>query len=98
MTQSGRAARVAGAHVVLAGSEPVLYLDRGGRSLSVLVQAHDERLRPALEKLADQVRAGRLGRIGLERVDSEPVVGSELEPLLIELGFRPGPRKLTLSA
>jgi ATP-dependent helicase Lhr and Lhr-like helicase len=93
-----RTARVAGAHVVLAGSEPVLYLDRGGRSLSVLVQAHDERLRPALQALAGQVRAGRLGRIALERVGSEPVLGSELEPLLIELGFRPGPRKLTLSA
>jgi hypothetical protein len=27
----------------------------------------------------------------------EPVVGSPLEPLLVELGFRAGPRKLTLS-
>jgi ATP-dependent helicase Lhr and Lhr-like helicase len=93
-----RAARVAGAHVVLVGSEPVLYLERGGRSLSVLVAAHDPRVESALAVLAQQVRAGRLGRVALERVGSEPVLGSELEPLLIELGFRAGPRKLTLSA
>jgi ATP-dependent Lhr-like helicase len=34
----------------------------------------------------------------VERFDSQPVVGSALEPLLIELGFRQGPRKLTLTA
>jgi ATP-dependent Lhr-like helicase len=93
-----RAARVAGAHVVLVGSEPVLYLERGGRSLGLLVGAQDPRVEPALAILAQQVRAGRLGRVALERVGSEPVLGSELEPLLVELGFRAGPRKLTLSA
>ena len=40
----------------------------------------------------------RRRKLGLERVDGEPVVGSRWEPLLIELGFRQGPRKLTLSA
>jgi ATP-dependent Lhr-like helicase len=34
----------------------------------------------------------------LERVDGEPVVGSHWEAPLVELGFRAGPRKLTLSA
>ena len=41
---------------------------------------------------------GRMKRLDLEKVDGEPVVGSALEPLLIELGFRLGPRKLTLTA
>ena len=42
---------------------------------------------------------GRRGmKLSLERVDGEPVVGSRWEALLIELGFRAGPRKLTLSA
>ena len=36
--------------------------------------------------------------LGLERFDGEPVVGSEVGALLIELGFRQGPRRLTLSA
>jgi ATP-dependent Lhr-like helicase len=37
-------------------------------------------------------------RLALERVDGEPVVGSPYEEALIGLGFRPGPRKLTLTA
>ena len=32
------------------------------------------------------------------RFDGEPVVGSEAGALLVELGFRQGPRRLTLSA
>ncbi len=93
-----RPSRAAGAPVVLAGAEPVLYVERGGRALQTLVDAGDPRLVPALDALADHVRAGRLKRISLERVDGEPVVGSALEPALIELGFRAGPRKLVLSA
>jgi ATP-dependent Lhr-like helicase len=52
----------------------------------------------ALRALADAVRGGRLDAIALERVDGEPAVGSRLEPALVELGFRQGPRKLTLRA
>jgi ATP-dependent Lhr-like helicase len=93
-----RPTRVAGAHVVLAGADPVLYLERGGRGLQTLVGDDDPRLGAALEALADHVRAGRIKRVALERVDGEPVVGSPWEPRLIDVGFRPGPRKLSLSA
>jgi len=48
--------------------------------------------------LADAVRAGRIGKLELERVNGESVLGGPYEPLLIELGFRAGPRRLTLSA
>ena len=41
---------------------------------------------------------GRLKKISLEKVDGGAVVGSPLEALLIEAGFRQGPRKLTLTA
>ena len=41
---------------------------------------------------------GRVPRLGVERFDGEPVVGSEPGALLLELGFRQGPRRLTLSA
>ena len=57
-----------------------------------------EPLRLALVALADAVRAGRVRKLELERVDGEPVLGSASEPLLVELGFRSGPRRLTLSA
>ena len=53
---------------------------------------------PALEALAAFVTGGRGRKLSLERVDGEPVVGSPIEAALIELGFRAGPRKLTLSA
>jgi ATP-dependent Lhr-like helicase len=84
--------------VVLAGAEPVVYVERGGRGIQVLVQRDDPRLRPALEALAAFVTADRKHKLSLERVDGEAVVGSDLEGLLIEVGFRAGPRKLTLSA
>jgi ATP-dependent Lhr-like helicase len=93
-----RPARAAGAYVVLAGAEPVVYVERGGRGLQVLVERDDARLMPALAALAEFVTADRRHKLSLERVDGEPVVGSDLEALLIEVGFRAGPRKLTLSA
>ena len=52
----------------------------------------DPRLDPALEALAGAVRSGRIRRVGLERVDGEPVLGSGLHDRLVELGFRQGPR------
>jgi ATP-dependent Lhr-like helicase len=93
-----RPARVRGAYVVLAGSEPALYVEKGGKGIVTLVQAGDPRLRPAFEALAEFITGGRGRKLSLERVDGEPVVGSPHEALLVELGFRAGPRKLTLSA
>jgi ATP-dependent Lhr-like helicase len=92
-----RPARQAGAYVVLAGAEPVLFVERGGKGLQVLVDADDPRVEPSLAALADAVKRGRIRRLGLERVDGEPVVGSPYEERLIDLGFRAGPRRLTLT-
>jgi ATP-dependent Lhr-like helicase len=93
-----RPARAAGAHVVLVGSEPLLYLERGARAMQVLVVPEDSRLPGALSALADYARAGHLRRIALEKVDGESVLGSRWEPLLAAVGFHAGPRRLTLSA
>jgi ATP-dependent Lhr-like helicase len=93
-----RPARVAGAYVVTLDAEPVLYVERGGKGLLPLREPDGEWLRPALEALAEAVRRGRVPRLGIERFDGEPVVGSPTAELLIELGFRQGPRRLTLSA
>jgi ATP-dependent helicase Lhr and Lhr-like helicase len=92
-----RPARLAGAYVVLAGAEPAMYLEASGRGL--LTFATGEPLRVALTALADAVRGGQIRRrLELERIDGQPVLGGALEPLLVELGFRTGPRRLTLSA
>jgi ATP-dependent Lhr-like helicase len=90
--------RVAGAHVVLSGAEPVLYVERGGKGLQVLVDEDDARLDGAVEALAGAVDRGRIRRLGVERVNGEPVIGSVWEERLLGLGFRAGPRKLTIGA
>jgi ATP-dependent Lhr-like helicase len=93
-----RPARVPGAYIVTLEADPVLYAERGGKGLLPLREPEEAWLRPALEALAESVKRGRVPRLGLERFDGEPVVGSATGDLLIELGFRQGPRKLTLSA
>jgi ATP-dependent Lhr-like helicase len=91
-------ARQAGAYVVLSAGEPILYLERGGRALQTLVAAGDARLEPALAALAAHVRAGRIKRLAIEKVDGRPALGSPLAPALVLAGFQEGPRRLTLTA
>jgi ATP-dependent Lhr-like helicase len=99
-----RPSRVPGAYVVTLDAEPVLYVERGGKGMVALREPFDADgeaapwLVDALGALADEVHRGRIGRIGVERFDGGPVVGSPVGALLIEAGFRQGPRKLTLSA
>nr|MDQ4041094.1 hypothetical protein [Actinomycetota bacterium] len=54
--------------------------------------------RAAFEALAEHVRAGRIKRVALERIDGVPILEGAYGELLIELGFRQSPRALTLSA
>jgi len=96
-----RPARVAGAYVVCVADAPVLYVERGGRGLLTLAEPLDgdgESVARGLRALADAVRAGRVPKLALECIDGEPAIASELAQTLLELGFSPGPRKLTLSA
>jgi len=95
-----RAARADGAYVVIVGDEPVLFVERGGRAITSLPAADGdaELVERALRALAEAVREGRAARLALERIDGESAVASPLRALLVELGFQPGPRRLTLSA
>ncbi len=101
---SRRPSRAPGAYVVTLDAEPVLYVERSGRGLLALREPlmdsgqPAEWLRDALEAVAENVRRGRLKRLALERFDGEPVMGSAFEALLVDIGFRQGPRRLTLSA
>jgi ATP-dependent Lhr-like helicase len=88
--------RVPGSYVVMAGAEPVLYVERGGKGLQVLVEHDDPRVDPALEALVGATVQGRVKRLAIERLDGEPVIGSGWNDRLVDLGFRPGPRKLTV--
>jgi ATP-dependent helicase Lhr and Lhr-like helicase len=92
-----RAARVAGAYVVLLGGEAVLFVERGGRTLVPLRDPDPAWLRPALAALVEHVRMRRgVKRLAVERFDGEPVGETEAMPLLIEAGFISGPRRAVL--
>jgi ATP-dependent Lhr-like helicase len=91
-----RAARVAGAHVVLLGGEAALFVERGGRSLVPLREPDEAWLRPALSALVEHARRARLKRLAVERFDGEPVGETDVMPLLLEAGFLAGPRRAVL--
>jgi ATP-dependent helicase Lhr and Lhr-like helicase len=91
-----RAARVAGAHVILLGGQPALFVERGGRSLVPLREPDEEWLRPALAALVGFVKRGGAKRLAVERFDGEPVAETLAMPLLVEAGFLAGPRRAVL--
>ncbi len=91
-----RAARVAGAQVVLLGGEAVLFVERGGRTLVPLRDPDPEWLRPAIEALVAHVRERGGKRLAVERFDGRPVIETDVMPLLVEAGFLAGPRRAVL--
>jgi ATP-dependent Lhr-like helicase len=91
-----RAARVAGAYVILLGGEPALYVERGGRSLVPLREPEEAWLRAALAALVAHVKGGGAKRLAVERFDGQPVTDSEVLSLLIDAGFVIGPRRAVL--
>jgi ATP-dependent helicase Lhr and Lhr-like helicase len=92
-----RPGRKAGALVILADGELILYVERGGRTL--LSWTDDpQQLGPAAAALAAAVRAGALGRLTVERADGGGVYDSPLAKALEEAGFRPTPKGLRLRA
>jgi ATP-dependent Lhr-like helicase len=93
-----RAARVAGAQVVLLGGEAALFVERGGRSLVPLREPEEDGLRVALAALVAHVKRGGAKRLAVERFDGEPVGETIVMPLLIEAGFLAGPRRAVLRA
>ena len=90
-----RAGRKAGALVVLVGGDPILYVERGGRTLLSFVD-DAEALVAAGQALAAAVRSGALGPMSVERADGESVHASPLSEALTAAGFRATPRGLRL--
>jgi ATP-dependent Lhr-like helicase len=91
-----RAARVAGAYVVLLDGSPALFVERGGRSLVPLKEPDERWLREALAALVENMPRMRLKRLAVERFDGRPVGETEIMPLLLEAGFLAGPRRAVL--
>lgn len=100
-TRGHRPGRKAGAVVVLSEGDLALYVERGGRSVLSFVAG--PRLVAACAALADAVRAGRLGKVVVQRIDGvDALAGAgtastpadETARALVEAGFRPTPRGL----
>ena len=95
-----RPGRKAGALLTLVDGAPVLYVERGGRTL--LTWTEDSRLlTPAAQSLATAVRRGALGRITVEKADGQQLLGRPDSPLraaLAEAGFVATPRGLRFRA
>lgn len=97
--QGGRGpARVTGAQVVSLDGRPVLYVERSGRSLVTLREPEAGWLTIAVAALAAWVRSDPVRKLAVARVDGRTVFGSPLEPVLVDAGFRPGLRDITLRA
>ncbi|MCD9624799.1 Lhr family helicase [Rhabdothermincola salaria] len=91
---AGRPARSAGAFVVLVAGEPVVHLERGGRTLSTFPSAGRHAHWAAA--IAQLVHGGRVGRLEITRIDGEPAGESPLAEVLRDAGFADGYRGLTL--
>jgi len=91
--------RAAGAYVVVVDGEAALYLERGGSTLQVLAPGDDpEVARTALRALATLVADGRFRELVVTKVDGLPVAESPFRATLLDTGFVPGYRGLTLRA
>jgi ATP-dependent Lhr-like helicase len=89
--------RAAGAYVVLVDGVAVIYVERGGASVQLLPAADDpDTLRLAVSGLRTLVSDGRVREVAVKRVDGEPVSTSVRRDDLLEAGFVPGYRGLTL--
>ena len=95
----GRPARTAAALVVLRDGLPMAWYDRRSHHLVTFPHTHDDR--SWAEALADQVRAGRLRKVEVRKVDGEPLASSpvrdEVSAAATASGFVDGYRGLTFS-
>ncbi len=96
-----RPGRKAGALVVTVDGDLTVYVERGGRTL--LTWSDDpEVLTPAMAALADAARRGALGKLTVEKVDGQALIGNGGEtPIRVALsaaGFIATPKGLRLRA
>ncbi|WP_277212873.1 ATP-dependent helicase [Isoptericola croceus] len=97
-----RPGRKAGSVVVLTAGSLTLYVERGGRTLLSFTDDPAE-LAPAAAQLADAARAGRLGKVLVQRVDGAPALTAARErgpvvAALLDQGFGITPQGLRVAA
>ena len=90
---AGRPARSAGAHVVLVDGEPVVFVERGGRSLITFPGAADTD--GWIDAIQGLVKDGRLTKLEIAKVDGQPVRETDLAARLEAAGFSAGYKGMT---
>ncbi len=91
-----RPGRKAGALVVLVDGSLALYVERGGKTV-LTFGAGERETASAAESLATAVRRS-IGKLRVERVDGEFVIGTPVGDALTAAGFAPTPQGLRLRA
>jgi ATP-dependent Lhr-like helicase len=90
-TSGHRPGRKPGAIVVLSDGEPVLFVERGGKT-ALTFTADAERLAEAAVVLADTVAGGRVDRLDIRRADGAPILSTDLANILLAHGFSATPQ------
>ncbi|GAA1455475.1 DEAD/DEAH box helicase [Nesterenkonia lacusekhoensis] len=90
---SARPGRKAGAVVVLCRGELVIYMERGGRTL-LLFTEDEELLDAAAVALTARLRAAKVGRIAVERVNGQRILEHRFAKSLRAAGFHSSPSGL----
>ena len=94
-----RPSRTPGAYALLRDGNPIVYVERGGKGIVRLVEPEGEALVEAITHIAEAARDQLIPKLGIERVDGEPVIGSGLEEQIIAAGFSSRqPRRLVATA
>jgi hypothetical protein len=91
-----RVTRIATNHVALFDGRPALGIEGQGRDLRPLSDAALAALRLLPRLLDAPPRVRRLRKLEVETWAGQPVVTSEVRPVLGELGFEKEPQRLTL--
>jgi ATP-dependent Lhr-like helicase len=89
----GRPSRIAGAYVALAGGSPVVFVERGGRSIATFTGSDPSM---AAEALVGLVKDGRLRRLEVRRIDGADPGDHPVASALRERGATDGYRGLIL--
>ena len=90
---AGRPARSAGAHVVLIDGEPIVIVERGGRSLITFAGASETDA--WIEAVQRLVKDGRLTKLEIAKVDGQPVRETDVAARLEAGGFSTGYKGMT---
>ncbi|MFC8320532.1 helicase-related protein, partial [Gordonia sp. NPDC057248] len=95
-TEAGhRPGRKPGALVVIVDGDVVCFVERGGKTLLTFSDSIP-RLESAAGALVALVRRGRIARLTIDHIDSEPVRATDFGKVLVEAGFSTTPRGIRL--